>query len=540
MMTAKSSDLVAPVESSNVARRSPSELGRPQHTTGTRWISVARELAIVAAFVGISVMLRGGLLSHVTWINPDEAELIAQARAAMRSPVPFTTWTTTTTGPLWVLSLALLGAIGFPMTIAFAHLLAAVLTGLIGYLGFTLARRWMHPAMGAIITGFWWLPIVLTLTGPIVDFAPLSTELLPCALILAAALVRTDYLVRGRLPYLASGLLCGLAIGSKYQAAPLALALLVVQLILAGNYRWRTLLRGAVLWGVGVLLPFVILGLIMVASSDVSTTAIRQNINFLGAYGSALTLADRLARWSTLVTPMHVVILVLVMCWLGSRSTGRVQICRLILVVGGLTAVFAGGMGFPHYLFFVYTAIALAIGLPLKPDAQLVPYVRNRLVAASTVGVILALAWFVTFGPSKGTANLTGRHDLSIALSTNSVVQGASLVQACPVGSHVLVWGWAGEMYINYGWTNAIPFMNIQQLTSTSKNSTSGYELVLRAVEDPATDCVIDAVGAPFWGVTGALSLATVYPQIRSLLDQEYRKAAGAVQCEVCTVYVRR
>src|ERR1700730_10683858 len=95
-MTAESSDVVAFAESSNVAEHSPSEPARPRRSARMRWMGVARELLIATAFVGVSVMLRGGFLGRITWLNPDEAELIAQARAAMRSPVPFTTWATTT------------------------------------------------------------------------------------------------------------------------------------------------------------------------------------------------------------------------------------------------------------------------------------------------------------------------------------------------------------------------------------------------------------------------------------------------------------
>jgi hypothetical protein len=378
------------------------------------------------------------------------------------------------------------------------------------------------------------------LTGLVTDFAPFATELLPCALILAAGLIRTEHLARRPVLYLVAGLLCGVSIGAKYQAAPLALALLTVQLILAGNYRWRALLRDAVLWGVGVLLPFLVLGLAMIASPNVSTTAIQQNLNFLSQYGAGLTLSMRLTSWLDLVTRPHVVILLLVVCWLGLRSTARVGICRLILVGGGLVAVLAGGMGFGHYLFFVYTAIVLAIGLPLKPNARLVPYIRHQLVAAGIIVVILVPAWLLSFGTSTGTANLAGRHELSIALSKDSVLREAGMVQVCPVGAQVLVWGWASEMYVNYGWVNAIPFINVTQLTASPKNYSSGYELTRRAVEDPATTCVIDAVGPPFFHLGEDTSLTTVYPQMGELLDRKYRKAAGAAQCEICVVYVRR
>jgi hypothetical protein len=515
---------------------------RAKRSTSTILLGVGRQVLIAFAFIGSAVLLRGWMLSQTVAFNPDEAELMAQARAAMRSPVPFTTWTTATTGPYLVLFLALLGALGLPLTIAFGHLVAAVLLGVMGYLGFTLAQRWLGWAMSAVLTVFWCLPIVLTLTGLLTNFAPLATELLPCALLLAAALPRTEALSRRPTLYLVTGLLCGLSIGSKYQAAPVAAALLVAQLILVGDFRRRVLLRNAALWAAGVVLPFVLVGLSMVLSPDLNTRAIRQNLNFLSGYSGGLTLEMRLSSWQTLVSPLHLVLLVLVVCWLGTRSRQRVQLCRLVLVGGGLVASFVGGMAFGHYLFFVYTGIVLAIGLPLKPKAQLVPYVpqRQRLVAAAVVGVVLLPAWLLAFGPSKGTFNLSSPHDLSIALSKDSAPRLASLVAACPAGSDVLVWGWAGEMYVNYGWRNAIPFFNVTQILWSPKNHTSGYEMARDAIADPATDCVLDAVGPPFFYLGQESSLTTVYPQLVGLLDEKYRKVPQALQCDICTVYVRR
>jgi hypothetical protein len=130
----------------------------------------------LVGFVVISVVLRGLTISVWGPLNPDEAELLAQARAAMLSPVPFTTWTSGTTGPFWVLFLALLGVMGAPLTLAFAHVLAAVLTGLIGFMIFLLVRRSLGLLPGIVLSVGWWLPIVAIYpVGGTADFGPLST-----------------------------------------------------------------------------------------------------------------------------------------------------------------------------------------------------------------------------------------------------------------------------------------------------------------------------------------------------------------------------
>lgn len=60
-------------------------------------------VAVVAGLVVAAVILRGQAITEWGYLNPDEAEVMVQARAALRSPVPFSTWTT---GPYWPLFLA--------------------------------------------------------------------------------------------------------------------------------------------------------------------------------------------------------------------------------------------------------------------------------------------------------------------------------------------------------------------------------------------------------------------------------------------------
>ena len=49
-------------------------------------------VAVAAALVVATAILRGQAISDWGLINPDEAGLIAEARAARLSPVPWSTW----------------------------------------------------------------------------------------------------------------------------------------------------------------------------------------------------------------------------------------------------------------------------------------------------------------------------------------------------------------------------------------------------------------------------------------------------------------
>jgi hypothetical protein len=309
----------------------------------------------------------------------------------------------------------------------------------------------------------------------------------------------------------------------------------------AGDYTRRALVRAAGYWLAGLLTPLLLVGLAMLLSGDVSTAAIRIDLNFLANYSGGQTLTSKLSHWRTLVVTLHLVLLVGAVCWLGVRSSRLIQWCRTALVASGLVAVYIGGMGFPHYAICVYVMIAAAIGLPMRPDAVLVPRVRNPVAATAVIALVALVGWVASFGPHHGYLKRTKRYELSYSLSAASPnrARAPKLAADCPSGSNVVVWGWAPELYLNYAWHNAIPFLNVTQITASAKNHAPGDTLLADAISDKATACVVDAVGAPFFGIPTSGKLTDEYPDLTALLNQDYRTAKD-LNCASCTVYVRR
>ena len=81
-------------------------------------------------------------------------------------------------------------------------------------------------------TVVWWFPIAtIFLVGDPVNFGALRTEYLPTLLVVASALVPREQLALRPWLFAVPGLLAGLAVGAKYQAAPLAVAFTAAQLI---------------------------------------------------------------------------------------------------------------------------------------------------------------------------------------------------------------------------------------------------------------------------------------------------------------------
>ena len=493
-----------------------------------------RVLAAIG-FVILAVTLRGITIADWHPLSPDEAELIAQARAAMLSPAPFTTWTMGTTGPFWVLFLAGLGAVGFPLTLAFAHLLAATLVGLSGYVFFELARRHLGWKQGLVVSLLWWLPFVLIYPlGGRVDFGALNTELLPCLLVLVAALFPAARLAERPWLFALVGVLCALAVGSKYQILPVAGALLVVQL-LALRLPLRRCIVPVLWWALGFAVPFLIVVAMVLSASNVSEVLVQQTFGFLGSYAGGLDLRTRIVNSAILLASQKyiwgAILIVARLFWI---SDTRVRIQRVLLIAAGLAAVIAGGMGFGHYLIILYAAFALATALPVKPGAELLPWPAVRrfavpVLAVLTVAVIIVLA-------VAGRLRLATPAETLATLSSDSVTRTAELSALCPPGSDVMVWGWSPEFYSDYDWRNSVPFMSSIALTANPANKESGEPLVWAGLRN--SDCVIDAVGAPFFGSDP--SITVVYPEAADVLESDYRLVPGVLDCDSCGVWVRR
>jgi hypothetical protein len=491
---------------------------------------------VLVFFVFATVLLRGRMISDWSWLNQDEAELMAQARAALTSPVPFTTWTMGTTGPFWVLFLAALGWLGYPLTLAFAHLLSAILAGILGFLVFVLMRRSFGTKGAVALSVAWWLPLALVFpVGGRTDFGALSTESLPSVLVLAAAALPPERLASRPWLFGLSGLFCALAIGSKYQVLPVAAAIVVVQLV-----SLRAPLRGCVapmLWfAFGAVVPVAAVAVSVAASPDVSLVLLQQNLGFLNGYVGGMSFGTKVANTVTLlIGEPFLVPLVALVVWFSVLSTRRILLCRIVLVAGGLSSVLLGGNGFGHYLLLLFVALGVAASLPTREGVRPVPSRGARRATVATA-VVLAIAAGAV-GIASGKFLLSPPSVVVAALSPDSVIREPGLRATCPAGSRVLVWGWAPELYVANSWHNSVPFMNTLGLLSSASSARTSAPFVESAID--TSDCVIDAVGPPFFGLPNA-SITTVYPGSTAALSSQYRIAPNAISCESCTVYVRR
>lgn len=496
-------------------------------------IVVAVYVLVALMFIAVALLVRGYQLSTLTWLNPDEAELMVDGRAAMLSPVPFSTWMTSTIGPVWVLTLAAIGGLGFPLTIASAHFLAAVFYGLFGFGTLILLRRTFGLRVALPLTVAWWVPLALGVpVGSASDFGAMTTELLPCLFVLGAALIPIRSLAARPWLFAVVGFLCSLAILSKYQVLPLAVSLVLFQLISIGT-PWRTLIRPALMALAGVFAPVVILAIVMALSPSFSFELVVQNYRFLAAYGH-VDLLVRLYFAVNILTGPYTLLVALVVAFLGLLSSRRVLLARVVVFGGGLAAVLIGGNPYGHYLMFLYVAAVIAAGLPIESNA----ISAGRIKLAIGIGASVALAaGLVGFAVGTHTVGIATPSVIGAAASRDSVVVNERLAEICPPDSSAVVWGFAPEIYLNNSLRNAIPIINAVQVINAPANYDSGLEIVRDAIVSPDTRCVVDAVGDGYFPST---PLTVVYPTLEIELSRLYREVPNVLDCDECTVYVRK
>jgi hypothetical protein len=503
-------------------------------------------VAVAAGLVVATVILRGQAISHWGSFNPDEAELMAQARLAVHSPSPFSTWATGI-GPYWVLFLAGLGALGAPLTLAFAHLVSAVLLALTASALFVAASRVIGRGPALVATLVWWFPIAMTFpVGGPNDFSALSTEYLPMLLIVASALVPREQLVARPWLFAVLGVLAGIAVGAKYQVGPLAAAWVAAQLIVL-RPSVRRIAVSVLWWFVGAVLPAAAILLVMVASPATNWTIVEQIVSFLTSYTGSRSPLQRVgSTFAALIGPCYYLLVALAgLIWLSLHSERRSNAARAVLVTGGLTAMLggpAGGVGnqtpggFPHYLIILFGAVGLAFTMPVKPGAQLIPQRLSPPVLAGALATVAALV-LVNGLITDRWAPLSPR-GAAAAFSSDSVNRNPELARACPPGSRALVWGWKNELYVAQDWKSTIPYPNVLNLSMSPANRETGEPVIREGIE--RADCVVETTsicsGCP--RLPAELTLPRYYPELGELIGRQFHTVPVS-GCDGCTLYVR-
>jgi hypothetical protein len=471
-----------------------------------RWLSAA---AVVVLLGALAFWLRAYAIQYNGWINPDEAELLADARRARLGLLPpYGSYTTPTFFALWPMSLATLSWMGMPLTLPAAHALSASAYVVVGALLWVVTAR----GVGWLRSGIVVLPVTFFVLSSPGDFAALGTELLAVLLLVAAAAI----LVSGRDPVSPSRLfvvaiLCGLAPWAKPHGSIVVLALAVVAVQYASfpgpaaarRRNWCVAL-------LGLAAPSLVLGLLMA----VGGTLLRfweEPLAFTLYYGVGgidgvgdVSLAGRL---SSIVAQLPTIGVFLALSLLGlvpwmarnARASDRWPLARLMwieLVGAGVITSVAIPL-FQHYLnlLLASSAVAAIVGIAMASADTSKNLsgadVRSSGVSRAQIGILALPLILSSFAVSQvwqyrdfyGEPPHVDVHELS---------------SLCPAGSRVAVWGWSAELYALYDWIPASRYTNTNLLvwrTPYTDVYRSRYADELRAAPP---QCLVNAIG-PGW-----------------------------------------
>jgi hypothetical protein len=254
--------------------------------------------------------------------------------------------------------------------------------------------------------------------------------------------------------------------------------------------------------------------------------------------------------FGSLIAPGGYILVALAgLIWLARHSDKPSNVARVVLIIGGLTAMLIGGMGFPPYLILLFGAGALAATMPVKPDASLLPQRVSPRVLAAALAIVAALV--LVAGYLTDSWRPTPPRMALAAFSSDSVHRNPEMARECPPGSKVMVWGWAGELYIEQDWQSTTPYTQVGGLAYSDAYKKSA-EPVVRAGIDQAK-CVVDTARVKRIKCPGErldapvaeclperITLARFYPELFALISQQFHAIPINVPgCEGCTLYVR-
>jgi hypothetical protein len=377
----------------------------------------------------------------------------------------------------------------------------------------------------------------------------LSTEYLPVLLVVASALVPREQLAARPWLFAVLGVLAGFAVGAKPQVAPLAVAFVAAQLIVL-RPSVRRIVVSVLWWLAGALLPVAAIVLVVVASPATNWVLVEQNFSLVVTYGFGPSLVQRFAVTFGLLNPAGGYILVglAFLIWLGRHSDKWSNVARVVLITGGLIAMLIG-VGFPPYLILLFGAGALAATMPVKPDASLLPQRLSPRVLAGALAIVAALV--LATGYLTNSWRPTSPQMALAAFSADSVHRNPTMARACPPGSRAMVWGWAGELYIEQDWQSTTPYTNLYGLAFSPAFKETAEPVVRAGIEQ--ANCVVDTTYVKRIKCPGEtleapvaeclperLTLSRFYPELFALISrQSHSIPVNVPGCEGCTLYVR-
>lgn len=447
----------------------------------SRWWLDGRTFLVAVALLMMWGRLPGLLPGH---FNADEALFVAAAQRLLQAPQFWQSVDTGSSGPLNVFPLTLAVLAGLWPDLASSRVIGlSMIIGSVAMFYASTARLYTE-RVARLAT----LPLATTVAlmqHP--DFVHFSSEHGP-VLLLSFMLFLVSRVgpgrgasdtIAGRLPSLAIGITAGSMAFAKMQGFPLALLLCAI--FIHANWRQRSLslialARHAAWIAVGLLLPFVIVGLYLHSHGIADlfwNSYIRSNL---------LTYADlhsgrRSLFWTVagIVLPasdlyallgISVALVILLAGVLGRMATParrrllsparRAHIMYAVAYAGvAAWTVLRPGNPFPHYLLFTLMPVALllAAALDLLVEREVGESGTNarpvRFAGAAAIVLVVAGTLVPVMVRTKEGSRYLSESAIAGARQKSPLVR--AIQAAAPPGSTMAVWGFSANLFMETG-----------------------------------------------------------------------------------------
>lgn len=422
---------------------------------------------IVALSLVMLFLLRLPTVVYNREINPDESQMITQAKTLALDPVYFRSVDGTTIGPLDSYILIVPTWIGLPYDYSAARLLAFVLIALSLLFLYKAARQWFGPMPARLAL----LPIVfvlgLTQNGDLLSYC---SELVPLFLLSAGTWLFIKINTRPHPAYTTLfllGLLIGMIPFGKIQGVPVAAVLGLFVAISIGQQSSPAFARvkQLALLGLGVsLFPLAFIGMAWANGlyDDFWLFYIEGNLRYGGNtnhWQNVLNFPRHIARgvefgWLIGLSLLLVIVASGRYVWTVQRQrVSRIWVVRLefigLSLLAALYAVTRTGTEFIHYFFFMVGPLFLLMALAWK-----VLLLRSENVAIR-LAPLLVSSLFLALIVGKGLLNYKQHVPLNFYPNDQ---QGFSTPQP-PIVQQIrnyaneseplVVWGWRCDYYVS-------------------------------------------------------------------------------------------
>ena len=393
------------------------------------------------------------------------------------------------------------------------------------------------------------------------DFFSMSSECLPIVLLCAAMLVilgpdapvSTTRLVVG-------GVIAALAVWSKPQSAPVALAVLGASVLVATVERRRAgslssdraalvhLVKVSGYALAGFAAPTIAFLCVMAAGGTLGAF-VHEPLAFLWNYAAhrdrlqgiaAPGLKERIGYIGGWIVSFPLAAVwamggVIAMSAIGLTKHALLKAMALtafvLPVVGGVVSVLPIYPLFPHYGAFLYASCLFAscFAVRLVPATPVVP---SGVQSSAALFLLAGGAVAMVIGPTLPSHLDQLRRQTQGVLTRQLVsppgheirLDDSPLRRMCPASSRVLTWGWAAELYTWYDWAPASRYVTAGwQVNDSSRRTEYRERLLAELLADPP-DCIVEARGPAFLvDLTAETALSAQVTGSQALLTSCYR-----------------